>query len=113
MEAARARAKEAAEQLVGREREGRVLRERVEGLQFEAGAWGVWGGGEFCRLALALLLGSFWLTIQCTYKPNQTKPKGEARKAVWAKQLELRGCAEELHVVAQESTAQQVREWVL
>lgn len=34
---------------------------------------------------------------------------GEARKAVWAKQLELRGCAEELHVVTQESQAQQVR----
>ncbi len=32
---------------------------------------------------------------------------GEARKAVWAKQLELRGCVEELHVVAQESQAQQ------
>lgn len=38
LEAARARAKEAAEQLAGKEREGRVLRERVEGLQFEAGA---------------------------------------------------------------------------
>lgn len=96
VEAARARAKEAAEQLAGREREGRVLRERMEGLQFEAG---MCEGRTVGALAGMGSIKSF---------PCVSCGAGEARKAVWAKQLELRGCAEELHVVTQESQAQQV-----